>query len=57
MIYFQCFHRGSATTGIKGKKALVRAYTPDFLLNFLAPPNLMRLSLMKAAHVGVGSAP
>jgi hypothetical protein len=31
--------------------------TPDFLSNFLALANLMRLSLMKAAHTGVGGAP
>jgi hypothetical protein len=31
--------------------------TPDFLSNFLALANLMRLSLMKAAHAGVGGAP
>jgi len=31
--------------------------TPDFLSGFLALANFMRLSLMKAAHVGVGGAP
>ena len=31
--------------------------TPDFLPNFLALANFMRLSLMKAAHTGVGGAP
>jgi hypothetical protein len=31
--------------------------TPDFLLSLLALANFMRLSLMKAAHAGVGGAP
>jgi hypothetical protein len=31
--------------------------TPDFLSSFLALANFMRLSLMKAAHAGVGGAP
>jgi hypothetical protein len=31
--------------------------TPDFLSNLLALANLMRLSLLKAAHVYVGGAP
>jgi len=30
---------------------------PDFLTRSLALANFMRLSLMKAAHVGVGGAP
>jgi hypothetical protein len=30
---------------------------PDFLSSWLASANLMRLSLMKAAHAGVGGAP
>jgi hypothetical protein len=30
--------------------------TPDFLSTFLALANFMRLSLMKAAHAGVGGA-
>jgi hypothetical protein len=28
--------------------------TPDFLLSLMTPVNFMRLSLLKAAHVGVG---
>jgi hypothetical protein len=31
--------------------------TPDFLSSLLALANFMRLSLMKAAHAGVGGAP
>jgi hypothetical protein len=31
--------------------------TPDFLSSFPASANFMRLSLMKAAHAGVGGAP
>jgi hypothetical protein len=57
MIYFQCFIPELRRPAIGYKKARKGRSSPDFLLSFLAPPNLMRLSLMKAAHVGVGSAP
>jgi hypothetical protein len=37
-------------------KAIV-GLPPDFLSNVMALANFMRLSLMKAAHAGVGGAP
>jgi hypothetical protein len=57
MIYFQCFPPGLRNDRLFGTKKHGWGFVPDFLLSFLAPPNLMRLSLMKAAHAGVGGAP
>ena len=54
---FPVLYTGAPQTGNRVQKARKGRSLPDFLLSFLAPPNLMRLSLMKAAHVGVGSAP
>ncbi len=56
-VYFQCFHRGSATTGSLAQKSTDGALSPHFLSILLAPPSPLRLSLMKAAHAGVGGAP
>jgi hypothetical protein len=59
---FAKFSRGRPESSImpavpgRIEKAIV-GLPPDFLLNLMALANFMRLSLMKAAHAGVGGAP
>jgi hypothetical protein len=48
--FLQCFHHRSTPTYRKRK----RRGRPDFLWSLVALASLMRLSLLKAAHVAVG---